>query len=85
MKLAKAIDFPPGYGLDAGRRRAATRQEVFTRDGHRAGHRASALMYLMLVMQFGSFTAPLAGDAVAAAVADRRGAGAAAHAAARST
>jgi multidrug efflux pump subunit AcrB len=41
------------------------------------------LMYLILVMQFGSFTAPLARDAVAAAVADRRGAGAAADQAAR--
>ncbi len=30
-------------------------------------------MYLVLVMQFGSFTAPAAGHALAAAVADRRG------------
>ena len=37
MKLAKAIDFPPGYGIELG---GASRdqQEVFTRDVHRADH-----------------------------------------------
>jgi HAE1 family hydrophobic/amphiphilic exporter-1 len=57
LKLAKAIDFPPGYGIElAGASR--DQQQVF-------GSMATALfygvalMYLILVMQFGSFTAPL--------------------------
>jgi HAE1 family hydrophobic/amphiphilic exporter-1 len=59
LKLARAMDFPPGYGLElAGASR--DQQEVFTDDGHRAGLSGVALMYLILVMQFGSFTAPLA-------------------------
>ena len=31
MKLAKAIDFPPGYGIDAGRRVAATSRRCSAR------------------------------------------------------
>jgi HAE1 family hydrophobic/amphiphilic exporter-1 len=57
LKLAKAIPFPPGYGIElAGASR--DQQEVF---GEMAIALASgiALMYLILVMQFGSFTAPL--------------------------
>ena len=57
LKLAKAIDFPPGYGIElAGASR--DQQQVF-------GSMATALvygvalMYLILVVQFGSFTAPL--------------------------
>ena len=58
MKIARAMDFPPGFGLQlAGASR--DQQQVF-------GAMANALvmgvmlMYLVLVMQFGSFTAPLA-------------------------
>ncbi|NYE61177.1 HAE1 family hydrophobic/amphiphilic exporter-1 [Duganella sp. 1224] len=58
MKLVKDIDFPPGYGLALGGA-GKDMQEVF-------GAMAIALvagvglMYLILVMQFGSFTAPIA-------------------------
>ncbi|WP_348697091.1 efflux RND transporter permease subunit [Duganella fentianensis] len=58
MKLVKDIDFPPGYGLALGGA-GKDMNEVF-------GAMAIALvagiglMYLILVMQFGSFTAPLA-------------------------
>ena len=57
MKLAKAIDFPQGYGITLG---GASRdqQEVFREMGI-ALVMGIALMYLVLVMQFGSFTAPL--------------------------
>jgi HAE1 family hydrophobic/amphiphilic exporter-1 len=57
MKMAKAIDFPPGYGITLG---GASRdqQEVF-REMFIALVMGIALMYLVLVMQFGSFTAPL--------------------------
>ena len=57
MKIAKAIDFPTGYGLTLG---GASRdqQEVF-REMFIALVMGIALMYLVLVMQFGSFTAPL--------------------------
>jgi HAE1 family hydrophobic/amphiphilic exporter-1 len=58
MKLAKEIDFPPGYGLSLG---GAGRDmnEVFSQMmiSLLAG---IGLMYLILVMQFGSFTAPIA-------------------------
>ncbi len=58
MKLARAMDFPPGYGLElAGASR--DQQEVFREMGI-ALFSGIALMYLILVMQFGSFTAPLA-------------------------
>ena len=57
MKLARAMDFPPGYGLElAGASR--DQQEVFKEMGI-ALVMGVALMYLILVMQFGSFTAPL--------------------------
>jgi HAE1 family hydrophobic/amphiphilic exporter-1 len=58
MKLARAINFPPGYGLElAGASR--DQQAVFGAMGT-ALVSGIALMYLILVMQFGSFTAPLA-------------------------
>jgi HAE1 family hydrophobic/amphiphilic exporter-1 len=58
LKLARAMDFPPGYGLElAGASR--DQQEVFREMGI-ALVMGVALMYLVLVMQFGSFTAPLA-------------------------
>jgi HAE1 family hydrophobic/amphiphilic exporter-1 len=58
LKLARAMDFPPGYGLElAGASR--DQQEVF-REMAIALVMGVALMYLILVMQFGSFTAPLA-------------------------
>src|SRR5688572_15439599 len=57
MKLAKQIDFPTGYGITLG---GASRdqQEVFSEMAI-ALVMGIALMYLVLVMQFGSFTAPL--------------------------
>ncbi|MEO5733525.1 MAG: efflux RND transporter permease subunit, partial [Rubrivivax sp.] len=58
LKLARAIDYPPGFGLElAGASR--DQQEVFTQMGI-ALVMGVALMYLILVIQFGSFTAPLA-------------------------
>jgi HAE1 family hydrophobic/amphiphilic exporter-1 len=58
MKIAKAMAYPPGYGLElAGSSR--DQQEVF-REMSIALVSGVALMYLILVVQFGSFTAPLA-------------------------
>jgi HAE1 family hydrophobic/amphiphilic exporter-1 len=58
LKLAKAIAFPPGYGVElAGA--SKDQQEVFKRMGI-ALVSGVGLMYLILVIQFGSFTAPLA-------------------------
>jgi HAE1 family hydrophobic/amphiphilic exporter-1 len=58
MKLARAMSYPPGYGLElAGTSR--DQQEVF-KEMTIALVMGVALMYLILVMQFGSFTAPLA-------------------------
>ena len=58
MKIARAINYPPGYGLElAGASR--DQQEVFREMGI-ALVSGIALMYLILVMQFGSFTAPMA-------------------------
>ncbi|HMA11682.1 MAG TPA: efflux RND transporter permease subunit, partial [Steroidobacteraceae bacterium] len=56
-KLAEAIDFPQGYGVSLG---GASRdqQEIFTEMGL-ALLMGIAVMYLVLVVQFGSFTAPL--------------------------
>jgi HAE1 family hydrophobic/amphiphilic exporter-1 len=52
------MNFPPGYEIDlAGA--SKDQQEVFTQMGL-ALVSGVALMYLILVMQFGSFTAPLA-------------------------
>jgi len=57
MKLAKSMDFPPGYGLAVGGQ-SKIMNEVFTDMG--IGLISGiGLMYLILVMQFGSFTAPL--------------------------
>jgi hydrophobe/amphiphile efflux-1 (HAE1) family protein len=57
MKLAKSMDFPPGYGLAVGGQ-SKVMNEVFTNLG--IGLISGiGLMYLILVMQFGSFTAPL--------------------------
>ncbi len=57
MKIAKQIDFPTGYGLELG---GASRdqQEVFT-EMFIALVMGIGLMYFTLVIQFGSFTAPL--------------------------
>ncbi len=58
FKLAKAMSFPPGFGLElAGASR--DQQEVFREMGI-ALVMGVALMYLILVVQFGSFSAPLA-------------------------
>jgi multidrug efflux pump subunit AcrB len=57
MKIAKAIDFPEGYGLSLGgasREQAEIFSEMFT-----ALILGIGVMYLVLVMQFGSFTAPV--------------------------
>jgi HAE1 family hydrophobic/amphiphilic exporter-1 len=58
MKLANAIDFPPGYGLDLGGA-GKNQNELFTEMAI-ALVMGIGLMYLILVMQFGSFTAPVA-------------------------
>ena len=57
MKIAKQIDFPTGYGIELG---GASRdqKEVFSEMGI-ALVMGIGLMYLILVIQFGSFTAPL--------------------------
>ena len=58
LALARSISFPDGYGLQlAGA--SKDQQEVFKQMGI-ALVSGIALMYLILVMQFGSFTAPLA-------------------------
>ena len=57
MKLAKSFDFPPGYGLSLGGQ-GEDQQELFT-EMIIALFSGIGLMYLILVMQFGSFTAPL--------------------------
>ncbi|GAA0754176.1 efflux RND transporter permease subunit [Ideonella azotifigens] len=57
LKLAKSITFPNGYGLElAGA--SKDQQEVFSRMLF-ALIMGIALMYLVLVIQFGSFTAPI--------------------------
>jgi HAE1 family hydrophobic/amphiphilic exporter-1 len=57
MKIAQAIPFPPGYGLELGGA-ARSQKELFT-EMLIALVMGIGLMYLILVMQFGSFTAPL--------------------------
>lgn len=57
MKLANTMDFPPGYGLAVGGQ-SKIMNEVFTNLGIGLVS-GIGLMYLILVMQFGSFTAPL--------------------------
>ena len=57
MKIANAIQFPPGFGIElAGA--SHDQQEVFSNLGI-ALVSGVLLMYLVLVMQFGSFTAPI--------------------------
>jgi hydrophobe/amphiphile efflux-1 (HAE1) family protein len=58
MKLAKSFDYPPGYGLSLGGA-GQSQKELFT-EMLIALLSGIGLMYLILVMQFGSFTAPLA-------------------------
>jgi HAE1 family hydrophobic/amphiphilic exporter-1 len=57
MKIARQMDFPPGYGLELG---GASRdqQEIFS-EMFTALILGIALMYLVLVIQFGSFTVPI--------------------------
>jgi HAE1 family hydrophobic/amphiphilic exporter-1 len=57
VKLAKQLDFPEGYGIELG---GASRdqKEVFS-EMFTALIMGIVLMYLVLVVQFGSFTAPL--------------------------
>ncbi len=57
LKLADAIDYPPGYGRDLGGA-GQDQNELFT-EMLIALLSGIGLMYLILVMQFGSFTAPL--------------------------
>jgi HAE1 family hydrophobic/amphiphilic exporter-1 len=57
LKLARGMEFPPGYGLElAGA--SKDQQEVFSNMGLALAS-GVALMYFVLVVQFGSFTAPL--------------------------
>ena len=58
MALAKSFDFPPGYGLQLGGA-GQDQKELFTQMLI-ALLSGIFLMYLILVIQFGSFTAPLA-------------------------
>ena len=58
MKLAKSFNYPPGYGL-ALSGAGEDQNELFTQMLI-ALLSGIGLMYLILVMQFGSFTAPLA-------------------------
>ncbi len=58
MKIAGQIAFPPGYGIELGGT-ARDQKELFTEMGI-ALVMGIGLMYLILVIQFGSFTAPVA-------------------------
>ena len=58
MKIASAIQFPPGYGIELGGA-ARDQKELFT-EMALALIMGIGLMYLILVVQFGSFTAPVA-------------------------
>jgi hydrophobe/amphiphile efflux-1 (HAE1) family protein len=55
-KLAEKMDYPPGFGMDVGGS-GKDQKEVFGAMGI-ALVSGIGLMYLVLVMQFGSFTAP---------------------------
>jgi HAE1 family hydrophobic/amphiphilic exporter-1 len=57
MKIANAINFPPGFGIEL-TGASQSQQEVFKNLGI-ALISGVLLMYLVLVMQFGSFTAPI--------------------------
>jgi HAE1 family hydrophobic/amphiphilic exporter-1 len=56
-KIAEAIDFPTGYGVSLGGS-SRSQEEIFT-EMILALLMGIAVMYLVLVIQFGSFTAPL--------------------------
>ncbi|WP_423681264.1 MULTISPECIES: efflux RND transporter permease subunit [unclassified Undibacterium] len=58
LKIAKAMSFPSGYALELGGA-ARSQKELFSEMGI-ALVMGIGLMYLILVMQFGSFTAPIA-------------------------
>ncbi|MBI3229680.1 MAG: efflux RND transporter permease subunit, partial [Burkholderiales bacterium] len=58
LAIAKEIQFPPGYGLELGGA-SRSQKEVFG-DMASALVMGIALMYLILVIQFGSFSAPIA-------------------------
>ena len=58
VKLAKTFDYPPGYGMDLGG--SGQDQKELGKQMGIALISGIGLMYLILVMQFGSFTAPLA-------------------------
>jgi hydrophobic/amphiphilic exporter-1 (mainly G- bacteria), HAE1 family len=58
LKLAKSMQYPPGYGLSLGGA-GQDQKELFT-EMLIALVSGIGLMYLILVVQFGSFTAPLA-------------------------
>jgi hydrophobe/amphiphile efflux-1 (HAE1) family protein len=58
LKLAKSFDYPPGYGLSLSG--AGQDQKELFAEMLIALLSGIGLMYLILVMQFGSFTAPLA-------------------------
>jgi hydrophobic/amphiphilic exporter-1 (mainly G- bacteria), HAE1 family len=58
LKLAQSLDFPSGYGVELGGA-GRDQQEVFAAM-FTALIMGVGCMYLILVMQFGSFTAPLA-------------------------
>jgi len=58
LKIAKSINFPEGYGLELDGA-SKDQKEVFAEMGI-ALISGIALMYFILVMQFGPFTAPLA-------------------------
>jgi len=58
VKLAKSINFPEGYGIELDGA-SKDQKEVFTEMGI-ALVSGIGLMYFILVMQFSSFTAPLA-------------------------
>ena len=57
MKIANAIDFPPGFGIELGG--ASRDQKELFGEMFTALIMGIFVMYLVLVMQFGSFTAPL--------------------------
>ncbi|MBC3934659.1 efflux RND transporter permease subunit [Undibacterium rugosum] len=58
LKIAKAMNFPSGYALELGGA-ARSQKELFSEMAI-ALVMGIGLMYLILVMQFGSFTAPVA-------------------------
>ena len=74
LKIAKSIQFPPGYGLELGGA-AREQKELFT-EMLIALVMGIGLMYLTLVIQFGSFHCADRDHALIAAITHRRGAGA---------